>query len=115
MPNEPQTISIAPAPETFNRALRAFDITNIVVSERDGQARVTAPDIATAIGELVNALAIAHIKLIAAESNVATLNRIRQAVASTAGLQAGDYAALEDILEDVERVISSLEGISREP
>jgi hypothetical protein len=105
----PQTISIAPTAGVYQRALEAFDVKSVTVRDVPERDAVTCSFEPGALGELVSALTTAHFKLIAAESCLGTLNRLRQAVASMPTYETND---VEDALESLERVIRSLEGIA---
>ena len=107
------TISIAPHPSYFNRALRSLGVTDVEVAEKpDGRMHAIMGNDGTA--QLVNAIAVAYAKLIAAESQIGALGRVRTALGEVKGTETHGYADVDDAIEDVESVISNLTRISAE-
>lgn len=114
MSDEPQTINIGPHPDLYNRALRDLGVTSVTVEERaDGVQCANTNE--GAIGDLINAIAVAHVKLIAAESQISLLTSAKGKLQLVMGMQAGDWSELEDAIENVDSVIANLTAISREP
>lgn len=107
----PATVSIAPHPSMFNRALRALGVDSVTVSESDGQTKVTTRD--GHLSDLVNALVIAHTRLLAAESNASGVERSLTQLRLVTGLHIDDRTALDEAREELRRISDNLTGLAR--
>lgn len=96
-------------PNFYNNALRALGVDDVSVAEKEeGGMRAVMGNAGT--GQMVNAIAVAYTKLIAAESQIGTLRRVKDVLANPDA----DQLTIADAIDDLDRMISNLEHIATE-